>query len=52
MVSICFYGSVYILVYNIDIFIVIRYMYMYKFFLWIFIIFNVLVIWILNNTRR
>lgn len=50
MVSICFYGSVYILVYNIDIFIVIRYM--YKFFLWIFIIFNVLVIWILNNTRR
>lgn len=50
MVSTCFYGSVYILVYNIDIFTVIRYM--YKLFLWTPIIFNALVTWILNNTRR
>lgn len=53
MVSTCFYGSVYILVYNIDIFTVKdTCTCTYKLFLWTPIIFNALVTWILNNTRR
>lgn len=54
MVSICFYGSVYILVYNIDIFIVKDICICISFFCeyLLFLMYYNVVIWILNNTRR